>query len=182
MESLSKLLNKWIFLEKWLFIQAMPLIIYFKQSFSRSLYHIFILFCCCCSVTKSCPTLCDPVNCSTPSFPVLHYLPDFAQTHVHSVSDASQSSHPLSSASLPAIHLSQHQDLFHWVSFSHQVAQVLELQLQHQSSQWIFSVDFMAVSGLNCGMRYLHCGAQASLCLWRVGCTSCSLACDILVP
>ena len=109
------------------------------------------------------------MNYSTPGFPVLHYLPDFAQTQVHSVCDASQSSHLLSSPSLPAIHLSQHQDLFRWVSFSHQVAQVLEPQLQHQSFQWIFSVDCMAVSGLNCGMRYLHCNVQASLCLRCVG-------------
>ena len=55
-------------------------------------------FCCCCSVTKSCPTLCDPMDYSTPGFPVLHYLPEFAQTHVHWVSDAIQPSipcHPL---------------------------------------------------------------------------------------
>ena len=59
---------------------------------------------CCCSVTKSCLTLCDPVDCSTPGFPVLHYLQDFAQTHVHWVGDAKQLSHPLSPPShLPSI-------------------------------------------------------------------------------
>ena len=54
--------------------------------------------CCCCSVTKSCPTLCDPMDCSILGFPVLHYLPEFAQTHVHWVSDAIQPSHPLPSS------------------------------------------------------------------------------------
>ena len=58
---------------------------------------------CCCSVAKSCLTLCDPMDCSTPGFPVLHYLPEFAQTHVHWVCDSIQPSHPLSSPSLPSI-------------------------------------------------------------------------------
>ena len=66
----------------------------------------------CCSVTKSCPTLCDAMNWSTPVFPVLHYLPEFAQTHVHGVSDAIQSSHPLSPPIPFALNLSQHQGLF----------------------------------------------------------------------
>ena len=88
---------------------------------------------CCCSVAKSCPTLCEPMDCSMPGFPVLHQLPELAQTHVHWVSDAIQLSHPLSSPSPPALNLSQHQSLFQWVSSSHQVAKVLELQLQHQS-------------------------------------------------
>ena len=70
----------------------------------------------------------------TAGFPVLHRLPELAQTHVHQVSDAMQPSHPLSSPSPPASNLSQHQGLFKWVSSSHQVAKVLELQLQHQSS------------------------------------------------
>ena len=74
-------------------------------------------------------------------FPVLHHLPEFAQTHVHWVSDAIQPFRPLSPPSL-ALNLSQHQGLFQWVSSSHQVAKVLELQLQHQSIQWIFRVSF----------------------------------------
>ena len=74
------------------------------------------------------------------SFPVLHHLSDFAQIHVHWVSDAIQPSYPLSSPSPPAFNLSQHQDLFQWVGSSHQVAKVLELQ--DQSFQWIFRVDF----------------------------------------
>jgi len=69
--------------------------------------------------------------------------PELAQTHVHRVGDASQPSHPLSSHSPPAFNLSQHQGLFQLVSSLHQVAQVLQLQLQHQSFQWIFRTDFL---------------------------------------
>ena len=65
----------------------------------------------CCSVAKSCPTLCDPMDCSMPGFPVLHYLPEFPQTHSHWVGDAIQLSHLLSSPSPPAFNLSQHQAL-----------------------------------------------------------------------
>ena len=67
---------------------------------------------CCCPVTKSCPTLCDAMNCSTPVFPVLHYLPEFAQTHVHGASDAIQPSYPVSPPFSFALNLSQHQGLF----------------------------------------------------------------------
>ena len=62
------------------------------------------------SVAQSCPTLCDPMNCSTPGLPVHHQLPEF--THIHWVGDAIQPSHPLSSPSPPALNLSQHQGLF----------------------------------------------------------------------
>ena len=65
------------------------------------------------SVTQSCPTLCDPMNCSTPGLPVHHQLPEFTQTHIHRVSDAIQPSHPLSSPSPPAPNPAQHQSLFH---------------------------------------------------------------------
>ena len=85
------------------------------------------------SVTQSCPTLCDPINRSTPGFPFRHWLPEFTQTYVHQVGDAIQPSHPLSNPSPPAFNLSQHQGLFKWVSSSHQVAKILEFQLQHQS-------------------------------------------------
>ena len=74
-----------------------------------------------CSVAKWCPTLCYPVDCGTPGFPVLHYLPELAQTHVHWISDAIQLSHPWSSPSPPALSLAQHQGLFQWVGSSHQV-------------------------------------------------------------
>ena len=85
------------------------------------------------SVAQSCPTLCNPMDCSTLGFPVLHHLPEFTQIHVHWVSDAIQPSHPLSSPSSPAFNLSQDQGLFQWVSSSHPVAKGLEFQLQHQS-------------------------------------------------
>ena len=91
----------------------------------------------CCSLTQSCPTLCNTMDCSMPGFPILHYLLEFAQTYVHWVSDAIQPSHPLLPASSPpALSLSQHQGLFQWVGSSHQVAKLLDLQLQHQSFQW----------------------------------------------
>ena len=80
------------------------------------------------SVAQSCPTLCHPMDCSTPGLPVHHQLLEFTQTHVHWVGDAIQPSHPLSSPS-PAFNLSQHQGLFQWVSSLHQVAKVLEFQL-----------------------------------------------------
>ena len=95
------------------------------------------------SVPQSCLTLCDPMNRSTPGLPVHHQLPEFTQTHVHWVSDAIQASHPLSSPPLPAFNLSQHEDLFKWVSSSHQVAKALEFQLQHQSFQWIFRTGLL---------------------------------------
>ena len=76
------------------------------------------------SVTQSCPTLCDPMNCSTPGLPVHHQLPEFTQTHVQRVRDAIQPSHPLSSPSSPAPNPSQHQSLFQWVNSSHEVAKV----------------------------------------------------------
>ena len=87
------------------------------------------------SVTQSCLPLCDPMNCSTPGLPVHHQLLEFTQTHVHWVGDAIQPSHPLSSPSPPALNLSQHHGLFKWVSSLHQVAKILEFQLQHQSFQ-----------------------------------------------
>ena len=93
------------------------------------------------SVVQLCPTLWDPMNRSMPGIPVHHQLPEFTQTHVHRVSDAIQPSHPLSSPSPPTFNLSQHQCLFKWVSSLHQVAKVLELQ--HESFQWIFRVDFL---------------------------------------
>ena len=98
----------------------------------------------CCSVDKSCLTLCEPKDCSTPGSSVLHYLPEFAQTHVHRVSDAIQPSHPLLPPSPPACNFSQHQGLFQRVGSSHQVAKVLELQLQHQSFQRIFRTDWFS--------------------------------------
>ena len=95
------------------------------------------------SVAQSCPILCDPMDCRTPDFYVHYQLLEFTQTHIHWVSEAIQPSHPLSSLFAPAFSLSQHQDLFKWVSSSHQVSKVLEFQLQHQSFQWIFRTDLL---------------------------------------
>ena len=83
------------------------------------------------------------MDCSTQGFPVHHQLPELAKTHVHRVGDAIQPAHPLLSPSPPAFNLSQHQGLFQGVSSLHQVAKVLEFQLQHQSFQWIFRTDFL---------------------------------------
>ena len=87
------------------------------------------------SVAQLCPTLCDPIHCSTPGLPVHHPLPEFTQTLVHWVSDAIQPSHPPSSPSPPAPNPSQHQRLSQWVNSSHKLAKVLEFRLQHQSFQ-----------------------------------------------
>ena len=87
------------------------------------------------SVAQLCPSLCNPMNRSTPGLPVHHQLPEFTQTHVHWVSDTIQPSHPQSSPSPPAPNASQHQSLFQWVNCSHEVAKVLEFQLRHHSFQ-----------------------------------------------
>ena len=84
-----------------------------------------------------CLALCNSMDCSTPGFPVHRQLLELAQTHVHQVGDAIQLSHPLLSPSPPAFDLSQHQGLFQWVSSLEEVVKVLELQLQHQSFQWM---------------------------------------------
>ena len=95
------------------------------------------------SVAQSCPTLCNPMDYSTPGFPVHHEFLEVVQTHIHLVSAAIQQYHPLLSPSPPSFNLSQHQGLFKWVSSLHQVAKVLEFQLQHQSFQWVFRTDFL---------------------------------------
>ena len=100
-------------------------------------------------------SLCCSMDCSTAGLPVHHQLPEPTQTHVHCVSDAIQPSHPLSSPFPPSFNLSQHQGLFKWVSSSHQVAKILEFQLQHQSFQWtpglisfrMDRLDLLAVQG-----------------------------------
>ena len=140
--------------------------------------YIYIIYICCCSVARSCPTLCDPMDYSTPGFSVLHCLPvfhcsvpkscptlcdfmdcstaglpvlhcllEFAQTHVHRVNDGIQPSHPLSPPSPPALNLYKHQSLFLWVSCLHH--KVLELQLQHQSFQWIFRLISFRIDWLD---------------------------------
>ena len=121
------------------------------------------------SVTQSCPTLCD---CSTPVFPFHHQLPELAQTPVHRVGDAIQPFHSLSSPS-STCNLSQHQGLFQWVSSSHQVAKVLEFQLQHQPSRKhsgliSFRMDWLDLLAVRGTLRRLlqHHSSKASI-LWH---------------
>ena len=122
------------------------------------------------SVVQSCPTLCNPMDYSMPGFPVHHRLPECTQTHVHWVGDAIQPSHPLSSPSPPALNLSQLQGLFKWVSSSHQVAKVLEFQLQHQSFQWTlrtesFRMDWLDLFAVQGTLKSLlqHHSSKASI-------------------
>ena len=103
--------------------------------------HVKAVYCQFSSVTQLCPTLCDPMNRSTPGHLVQHQLLEPTQTHVHWVGDAIQPSHPLSSRS--ALSLSQHPGLFKCVSSLYQVAKVLEFQLQHQSFQWTTRTDLL---------------------------------------
>ena len=107
------------------------------------------------SVTQSCLTLCDAMNCMPPGLPVHHQIPEFTQTHVHQVSDAIQPSHPLSSHSPPDPNPSQHPSLFRWVNSSHEVAKVLEFQLQHHSLQRNPKADLLqnGLVGSPCGPR-----------------------------
>ena len=102
------------------------------------------------------------MNRSTPGLPVHHQLLEFTQTRVHWVGDAIQPSHPLSSPSLPALNLSQHQGLFQWVSSSHQVAKVLEFHLQHQSNQWTPRTDLLGFQGTLKGLLQ-HYSSKASI-------------------
>ena len=114
------------------------------RSFSHFLIRLFIFIgLSCIQLLSRVPILCDPVNHSTLGLPVHHQLLESTQTHVHRVDDAIQPSHPLLSPSPPTLNLSQYQGLFKWVSSSHQVAKVLELQLQHQSFQWTPRTDLL---------------------------------------
>ena len=127
---------------------------------------------CCCSAPEQqlCLTLCDPLNLQPAGFLCSPLSPEFAQTHVHWVSDAIQPSHPLPPPPPPALSLSQHQGLFQWVGPSHQLAKVLELQLQSQSFQWIFMLisfridwfDLLTVQRIKCTLKY-------SLALMAIG-------------
>ena len=118
--------------------QVPPVIVLLQFSSGESPFLSSVQFS---SVPQSCLTLCDPMDCSTPGFPVHHQLPEFSQTYVHWVGDAIQPSYPLSSPS-PAFNLSQHQGLFKWVSSSHQVAKVWEFQLQHPSNEYSGLISF----------------------------------------
>ena len=100
-------------------------------NFELQMWNQLTHFCCC--VAMSCQILCNPMDCNRPGFPLPHCLPEFAQTHGYWVNDAIQLSHPLSPPFPPAFSLSQHQDLFQWVGYSHQMAKVLEFQIQLHS-------------------------------------------------
>ena len=104
---------------------------------SQNLFHFS-------SITWSCPVVYDSMDCSMPGLPIHHQLLEFTQTHVHWVGDAIQPPHALSSPSSPAFNFPQHQGPFQWVSSSHQVAKVLEFQLQHQFFQWTFRTDLLS--------------------------------------
>ena len=126
------------------------------------------------SVTQSCPTLYDPMDFSTADLPVHHQLPDFTQTHVHWVGYAIQPSYPLLIPSLPIFNLSQHQGRFKWGSSSHQVAKVLEFQLQHQSFHQIFRADCLwdGLVGSACSPRTLKSLLQHHS--WKASVLQCS--------
>ena len=119
---------------------------WYLQFSSRDLYY-FPFYCFPLSSVQShsgvWQILCDPMNSSTPGLPIHHQLPEISQIPVHWVSDAIQPSHPLLSPSPPAPNPSQHQSLFQWVNFSHDVAKVLEFQLQHRSLQRNSRADFL---------------------------------------
>ena len=95
-----------------------------------------------CSVIQLCPTVCNPMDGRMPGLPVSHHLPKFPPVHVHCISDAIQPSHPLMTSSPSACNLFQHWELFQWVSYSHQMTKILELQLQHRSFQGVFRVEY----------------------------------------
>ena len=112
--------------------------------------------------------LCDPMNCSTPDFPIHHQLPEFTQTHVHWVDDAIQPSHPMSFPSPPTFNLSQHQGLCQWVSSSHQMVKVLEVQastsvLPMNTQDW-FPLGWTVQGTLKSLLQ--HHNSKASI-LWR---------------
>ena len=123
------------------------------------------------SVAQSCPTLCDPMNHSTPGLPVHHQLPESTQTHVHWVGDAIQPSHPLSFPSPPALNLSQHQGLFKWVSSSHQVAKDWSFSFNISPSNGhpglIFRIDWLDLLAVQGTLKSLlqHHSSKASILL-----------------
>ena len=123
------------------------------------------------SVARSCPTLCDPVDYSTPGFPVHHQLPEFTQIHVHWVSDAIQPSHHLSAPSPPALNLSQDQGLFQWVSSLHQVYWSLSFSISpsnEYSGLISFRMDWLDLLAVQGTLKSLlqHHSSKASI-LWH---------------
>ena len=135
--SFQLLSHVWLFATPWIAARQASLSITNSRTSFNSFLYIGLLFPSVqfSLVAQSCPTLCDPMNCSTPGLPVYHQLPEFTQIHVHRVGDAIQPSHPFLSPSPPAPNPCQHQSLFQWVNSSHEVAKVLEFHLQHHSLQ-----------------------------------------------
>ena len=124
------------------------------------------------SVSQSCPTLCNPMNCSTPSLSVHHQLPEFIQTRVHQVSDAIQPSHPWSSPSPPAPNPSQHLSLFQSVNSSHEVAKYWSFSLNIILSKEIpglisFRMDWLDLLAVQGTLKHLlqHHNSKAAI-LW----------------
>ena len=122
------------------------------------------------SVAQSCSTLCDLMNRSTPGLPVYYQLLESTQTHVHQVDDAIQPSHPLSSPSVTALNLSQHQGLFQWVSSLHQVAKVLSFRFNISPSNEhpgliSFRMDWLDLLAVQGTLKSLlqHCISKASI-------------------
>ena len=112
-----------------------------------------------------CPTLCDPMGCSMPGIPVPYCLLEFAHVHIHCISDAIQPSHSLMPSSPSVLNLSQ--ELFQWVICLHQMTKILELQLQHQSFKWIFSVDWFDLTVQGFFRSLLQHQSSKSSILWR---------------
>ena len=133
------------------------------------------------SVAQSCPSVCNPKDCSTPGLPVHHHLLEFTQIHVHWVGDAIQLSHPLSSLFPPAFNLSQHQGLFKWINSSHEVAKVLESAsasvLPKNTQDWsplgwtgwisLQSKGLSRVFSNTTVQKHQFSGAQPSFSLWH---------------
>ena len=140
----------------------------------RQYWPLYLICCWCCSVTQSCLTLYNCMDCSMPGLPVPHHLPEFAQIHAHCISDAVQPPYPLMPSFPSALNLSQHQGLFQWVICSHQMTKILELQLQHQSFSSEYSglislkidwFDLLAVQGTFRSLLQHH-SSKASI-LWH---------------
>ena len=120
-------------------VRSIPFLLFIVPRFAWNVPFSSVQFS---SVTQSCSTLCNPMDCSMAGLPVYHRFLEFTQTHAHSVCDAIQPSHPLSPPP-PTFSLSQHQGLFKWVSSLHQVVKVLEFQIQHEFFQWTFRTDLL---------------------------------------
>ena len=133
----GKFKRKGIYVYLWLIhVEVWQKTTKFCKAIIPQLKKISTHFCCCYSIAHSSPTLCDPMDCNMPGFPVHHQLLEPTQTHVHHISDVIQLSHPLWSPSPPAFNLSQNQGLFQWVSSSHLVGKVLEFSLTIIIKDW----------------------------------------------